>query len=366
MIMETGIAVPNVKLIGGSEAAQSHLCRRCGCLRSSMFVDMASVPSHRGILRHAKSLAPSPHVKMYNPAEIRGRPGYGVDLRPVWRLQKIWHHRVMFTRRAVDDEDLELQQVQVEARESLDSQQGTRTLSIANPSGIDIDRGVSRFGGREYGQGEDLCGIIGSASNSNIPSAVAMASKASVTSGNETGLTPRRRLESGNVKLASQKFPSSVLHFSSTTVAAHSPMPKKLAMSRTDQAFLCLGFIAVVLSGSISALLLMAIPTLRAMKKAAESVEKLADTAREELPGTMAALRLSGMEISDLTMELSDLSQDIGEGLRSSARAVQAAEDGLRRMGSFASNSTLNSRNSTGGGSEASSSRSRSDNAASY
>lgn len=31
------------------------------------------------------------------------------------------------------------------------------------------------------------------------------------------------------------------------------------------------------------------------------------DVMREELPDTMAAVRLSGMEISDLTMELSDL-----------------------------------------------------------
>lgn len=31
------------------------------------------------------------------------------------------------------------------------------------------------------------------------------------------------------------------------------------------------------------------------------------DVAREELPDTMAAVRLSGMELSDLTMELSDL-----------------------------------------------------------
>ncbi|MQL74169.1 hypothetical protein Taro_006544 [Colocasia esculenta] len=44
-----------------------------------------------------------------------------------------------------------------------------------------------------------------------------------------------------------------------------------------------------------------------AMKRAAISLAKLADTAREELPSTMAAIRLSGMEVSDLTMELSDL-----------------------------------------------------------
>lgn len=31
------------------------------------------------------------------------------------------------------------------------------------------------------------------------------------------------------------------------------------------------------------------------------------DVTREELPDTMAAVRLSGMEISDLTMELSDI-----------------------------------------------------------
>lgn len=47
--------------------------------------------------------------------------------------------------------------------------------------------------------------------------------------------------------------------------------------------------------------------TLKAFKRAAESLEKLLDVTREELPGTMAAVRLSGMEISDLTMELSDL-----------------------------------------------------------
>eukprot|EP00850_Spirogloea_muscicola_P002845 SM000011S19023 [mRNA] locus=s11:473620:474654:+ [translate_table: standard] len=55
----------------------------------------------------------------------------------------------------------------------------------------------------------------------------------------------------------------------------------------------------------------------------------------------MAAVRLSGMEISDLTMELSDLSQDIAEGVKGSARAVQAAEDGLRRMGNFAASQTV-------------------------
>ena len=46
---------------------------------------------------------------------------------------------------------------------------------------------------------------------------------------------------------------------------------------------------------------------MQAIRRAAEAVEVLATTASDELPTTMAAVRLSGMEISDLTMELSDL-----------------------------------------------------------
>ena len=36
-------------------------------------------------------------------------------------------------------------------------------------------------------------------------------------------------------------------------------------------------------------------------------MEKLLDVTAEEFPATMAAVRLSGMEISDSTMELSDI-----------------------------------------------------------
>jgi hypothetical protein len=83
---------------------------------------------------------------------------------------------------------------------------------------------------------------------------------------------------------------------------------------------------------SASWLFFAAIPTLLAFKKAAESLEKLLDVTREELPDTMAAVRLSGMEISDLTMELSDLGQGITQGVKSSTRAIRVAEDRLRRL----------------------------------
>ncbi|OAE30449.1 hypothetical protein AXG93_2121s1230 [Marchantia polymorpha subsp. ruderalis] len=127
--------------------------------------------------------------------------------------------------------------------------------------------------------------------------------------------------------------------YSSTGTAALPPVVLR-QINFTDRHLLLLGFIACA-----------------AFKKAADSLKKLADTAREELPGTMAAVRLSGMEISDLTMELSDLGQEISEGVRSSTRAVRAAEDGLRRMGSFTSIGEGN--RASAGGETKSSSRSK-------
>ncbi|KAL0011483.1 hypothetical protein SO802_006591 [Lithocarpus litseifolius] len=78
-----------------------------------------------------------------------------------------------------------------------------------------------------------------------------------------------------------------------------------------------------------------------AMGRAATSLSKLADTAREELPSTMAAIRLSGMEISDLTLEQSVLSQEIADGVSKSTQAVQAPEAGIRQIGAVARQQTI-------------------------
>ncbi|XP_009597936.1 uncharacterized protein LOC107802571 [Nicotiana tabacum] len=111
--------------------------------------------------------------------------------------------------------------------------------------------------------------------------------------------------------------------------------------SLSDQAFFLLAFIACTTSVAFTSLVVAAVPTLFAMRRAAISLSKLADTAREELPSTMAAIRLSGMEISDLTLELSDLSQEIADGVNKSARAVQAAEAGIKQIGSLAHQQTM-------------------------
>ncbi|XP_009148108.2 uncharacterized protein LOC103871597 [Brassica rapa] len=125
-----------------------------------------------------------------------------------------------------------------------------------------------------------------------------------------------------------------------------SPPPRLInplgkTMSRSDQAFLLLAFIACTTSVAFTSFVLTAVPTLLAMGRAASSFAKLADTARQELPSTLAAIRLSGMEISDLTLELSELSHEVTEGVNKSAKAVQAAEAGIRQIGTLAHQQTL-------------------------
>ncbi|KAK0601493.1 hypothetical protein LWI29_024782 [Acer saccharum] len=128
------------------------------------------------------------------------------------------------------------------------------------------------------------------------------------------------------------------VEIATATVPSYLPPPK---LSLSDQAFYLLAFIACTTSVAFTSLVIAAVPTLFAMGRAATSLSKLADTAREELPSTMAAIRLSGMEISDLTLELSDLSQEIADGVNKSAQAVQAAEAGIRQIGTLARQQTI-------------------------
>ncbi|KZV24295.1 hypothetical protein F511_01777 [Dorcoceras hygrometricum] len=115
--------------------------------------------------------------------------------------------------------------------------------------------------------------------------------------------------------------------------------PPKLSLS--DQVFFLLVFIACTTCAAFASLVVAAVPTLFAMRRAAISLSKLADTAREELPSTMTAIRLSGMEISDLILELSDMSEEIAGGVKKSTQAVQAAEAGIRKIGSIAHQQTM-------------------------
>ncbi|CAD5947962.1 hypothetical protein PA905_13640 [Planktothrix agardhii CCAP 1459/11A] len=81
---------------------------------------------------------------------------------------------------------------------------------------------------------------------------------------------------------------------------------------------LSLFFVAV----SLTAVVIVALPALQAIARAARSVEKLADTLAREFPPTLESIRLTGLEITGLT-------EDVSEGVQSASQVVKQVDQGL-------------------------------------
>lgn len=83
-----------------------------------------------------------------------------------------------------------------------------------------------------------------------------------------------------------------------------------------------LGLSLLFVAVSLAAVLVAAIPALQEIARAARSVEKLADTLNRELPPTLEAIRLTGLEITDLT-------DDVSEGVKSAGDVVKQVDESL-------------------------------------
>ncbi len=77
---------------------------------------------------------------------------------------------------------------------------------------------------------------------------------------------------------------------------------------------------------SLTAVLVTLIPAVQALARAARSVEKLADTLSREFPPTLEAIRLTGLEISELTDDVSDGVQSAGEVVKQVDRSLGTAK----------------------------------------
>lgn len=88
---------------------------------------------------------------------------------------------------------------------------------------------------------------------------------------------------------------------------------------------------------SLTAMLIVAIPALRELARAARSAEKLFDTLRREFPPTLEAIRLTGLEISELT-------DDVSEGVQSAGQVVKQLDQGLTGVRKQARKVRLNTR----------------------
>lgn len=83
-----------------------------------------------------------------------------------------------------------------------------------------------------------------------------------------------------------------------------------------------LGLSILLVAVSLTAVLVAAIPALQELARAARSAEKLFDTLSRELPPTLNAIRTTGMEITDLT-------DDVSEGVKSASQVVQQVDQSL-------------------------------------
>ncbi len=83
-----------------------------------------------------------------------------------------------------------------------------------------------------------------------------------------------------------------------------------------------LGLSILFVAVSLTAVLIAAIPALQELARAARSAEKLFDTLSRELPPTLNAIRTTGMEITDLT-------DDVSEGVKSASQVVQQVDQSL-------------------------------------
>lgn len=83
-----------------------------------------------------------------------------------------------------------------------------------------------------------------------------------------------------------------------------------------------LGLSILLVAVSLTAVLVAALPALQELARAARSAEKLFDTLNRELPPTLEAIRLTGMEISDLT-------DDVSEGVKSAGQVVKQVDQSI-------------------------------------
>ncbi|WP_448561173.1 DUF948 domain-containing protein [Trichothermofontia sp.] len=89
----------------------------------------------------------------------------------------------------------------------------------------------------------------------------------------------------------------------------------------TDPLF-WLGCSLLLVAVSLTAVLVAAIPALQEVARAARSAEKLFDTLGREFPPTLEAIRLTGLEISELT-------DDITNGVKNAGQVAKQIDQSL-------------------------------------
>lgn len=100
-----------------------------------------------------------------------------------------------------------------------------------------------------------------------------------------------------------------------------------------------LGISLFLVAVSLTAVLVVAIPTLQEVARAARSAEKLFDTLNREFPPTLEAIRLTGIEINQLTDEIdrgvesaSGIVQQVDKTINTTKEQLQEAQVNTRSV----------------------------------
>jgi uncharacterized protein YoxC len=86
-----------------------------------------------------------------------------------------------------------------------------------------------------------------------------------------------------------------------------------------------LGLSLCLVAMSLTAVLIVAVPAFQELSKAAQSAQKLFDLLSRELPSTLEAMRKTGLELSDLT-------EDMSQGLEHASHVVKQVDESLTEV----------------------------------
>jgi uncharacterized protein YoxC len=100
---------------------------------------------------------------------------------------------------------------------------------------------------------------------------------------------------------------------------------------------LFLGCSMLLVAVSLTALVVAAFPAIQDLSRAARSAEKLFDRLDRELPPTLEAIKLAGLELSDLSEEMS-------QGVQSASAVVQQVDVSISEVKKQAKNVGVSTR----------------------
>ena len=116
------------------------------------------------------------------------------------------------------------------------------------------------------------------------------------------------------------------------------PTPPTIIRMTSDPLF-WLSCSLILMAVSLTTVLIVAIPVLQEIARAARSAEKLFDTLHKEIPPTLHSIRLTGLEITELTDEIdsgvksaSDIVKQVDTGLNQTQTQIKNVRTGTRRL----------------------------------